>query len=127
MMLTVSLRREFVPKFNGNDKLPPADQIKIVHSAPTMEIKEAVMPKQFDLQQDGKTSFHVEIDRKKLIRAFKTEIINCKYNYEEDDQIVCKIKDAETLFRAPPEFDPLIDELYNYFQELLNTKVDEKN
>jgi hypothetical protein len=31
------------------------------------------------------------------------------------------------LFKAPPEFDPLVDELYSYFQDLLNGKVNEKN
>jgi len=127
MVLTVSSKREFIPKFNGNDKAPVADQIKVVHKAPTMAIKERVMPRAFNLDQDGKTSIHVEIDRKKIIKEFGVEITNCAYKIEDEKDVVCKIRDAETLFNAPPEFDPLIDELYTYFQELLNTKVNEKN
>jgi hypothetical protein len=127
MVLTVSSKREFTPKFNGNDKAPVSDQIKVVHKAPTMAIKERVMPRAFNLDQDGKTSIHVEIDRKRIIKEFGVEITNCAYKIEDEKDVVCRIRDAETLFNAPPEFDPLIDELYTYFQELLNTKVNEKN
>jgi len=130
MVLTVSSKREFIPKFNGNDKAPVAEQIKVIHKAPTMSIKERVMPRAFNLDQDGKTSIHVEIDRKKIIKEFGVEITNCSYKFDENSEakdVICRIKDAESLFSAPPEFDALIDELYTYFQELLSTKVNEKN
>jgi hypothetical protein len=130
MMLTVSSLREFVPKFNGNSEATVSEQIKVIHKAPTMAIKERVMPRAFNLDQNGNTSIHVEIDRKKIIKEFGTEIVNCSYKFDsksDEKDVVCRIKDTESLFNAPPEFDGLIDELYTYYQELLNTKVPEKN
>ena len=46
---------------------------------------------------------------------------------DDGKDVVYKIISVDNLFKAPPEFEGLIDELYNYFQDLLNRKVDEKN
>jgi hypothetical protein len=140
MILTVSSTREFIPEFNHNKDLTGSDQIKVTHDAPTMAIKERAMPHGFDLDKDGQVSTHVDIDRKKVIKAFNAKIFNAAYEKPigedksdkpvrvvGDNKVVVKITNAEDLFNAPVEFDPLIDELYTYFQNLLNTKVDEKN
>jgi hypothetical protein len=139
MVLTVSSTREFVPKFNGNKELSVSDQIRVNHNAPTMSIKEKVMPRGFDFDKDGQVSTHVEIDRKKMFKAFDMKIVNLAYEKPidanvsgpvkvvGDNKTIVKVQTSEDLFNAPVEFDPLIDELYEYFQNLLNTKVDEKN
>jgi hypothetical protein len=140
MILTVSSAREFIPEFNGNKEAVLAEQIKVTHAAPTMSIKEKAMPHAFDLDGSGNFSTHVEIDRKRVIKAFDTKLTNLGYEkpvgestvkgpvkVTGDNKVIMKIVTAEDLFNAPVEFDPLIDELYTYFQNLLNTKVDEKN
>lgn len=139
MVLTVSDKREFVPEFNGNKELPDAEQIKVIHDAPTMAIKERVMPRAFDLDKDGQVSTHVEIDRKKIFKAFNIKIINAAYEkpvtadikggarVTGDGKALIKVQTAEDLFNAPVEFDGLIDEVYQYLQNLLNAKADEKN
>jgi hypothetical protein len=140
MICSISDAREFIPEFNHNKDLPNTDQIKITHDASTMSIKERAIPHGFDLDKDGQVSTHVEIDRKKVIKAFNTKIVNLGYEkpvgeskvngpvkVTGDNKVVIKINNAEDLFNAPVEFDPLIDELYTYFQNLLQSKVDEKN
>jgi hypothetical protein len=140
MILTVSSQREFIPEFHGNKDLPAAEQIRITHDAPTMSIKEKVSKRAIDLDQNGTPSFHIEIERKPCLRAFNIKISNAGYEKPVsedttkgpvkvvgDNKVVVRITNVEDLFNAPVEFDPLIDEIYNYLQNLLNTKVDEKN
>ena len=140
MVLSISTVREFIPEFNGNKELSSSEQIRITHNAPTMAIKEKVMPRAFDFDKDGRVSTHVEIDRKKIFKAFDVKLINAGYEKPVnadvksgsvkvvgDDRVIIKVQTPEDLFNAPVEFDPLIDEIYNYLQELLQTKVNEKN
>jgi hypothetical protein len=127
MVLTVSVNREFIPKWNGNDKAPVAEQIKIQHKAPTVTIKEKAFPKSFEFGADGEVKGHFDVDRKKLIMAFSPTFTNISYTFDDGKEVVKKIATVEQLFDAPSVFDGLIDELYNYFQELLNEKVDTKN
>lgn len=139
MVLTVSSQREFVPEFNGNKELSGSEQIRVLHDAPTMAIKEKVMPRAFDLDKDGQVSTHVEIDRKKIFKAFNVKVVNAAYEKPvsadikadvrvvSDGKALIKVQTAEDLFNAPVEFDALIDEIYQYLQNLLNVKADEKN
>lgn len=124
MIISVSTNREYVPKFNGNDKLPKADQFKVMHKAPTISIKESLFPRKFDFNAAGEVTSSFEIDRKKILNAFITDIQNLSYSVDGDDK---KVTNTRQLFDAPVEFDTLIEELYGYFNELLNKKVDEKN
>jgi len=125
MVLNVSTKREYVPKAFGNDKVPVAEQIKVEHFAPTIAIKEKLFPKVFKYDQKGEVTGEFSIDREKMLRAFIREIKNFTYKNEEDATI--KIRTADDLLKGPVEFEELWEELYNYFQELLNSRVDEKN
>jgi hypothetical protein len=124
MILSISVKREFVPEFNNNKKLPAADQIKIEHKAATATIKESLFPRRFQLDKDGGVTSEFEIDRKKIIQAFVTGIKNLGYEVEGEEK---NITTVEQLFKAPIEFDPLIEELYTYFNEMLNARANEKN
>jgi len=126
MILTVSTKREFIPKFNGNDKAPAAEQVKFIHKAATISMKEKLFPREFEYGADGKVSGSFVVDRKKIIREFVIDMLNISYQYDDSKEIV-KVKNVDDLFNAPPEMDGLIDEVYNYFQDLLNQKVNEKN
>jgi len=124
MMISISTKREFIPEFNDNLKLPVAEQLKIGHRAPTVAIKEKLFPRKFEFGADGQITGSFEVDRKKIIQELTTDFSNCAY---ESDGDVKKISTVEQLFKAPVEFDPLIEELYNYYNTLLNSKVNEKN
>lgn len=124
MILSISVKREFIPEFNNNKKLPVADQIKIEHKAATATIKESLFPRRFQLDKDGGVTSEFEIDRKKIIQAFVTGIKNLGYEVEGEEK---NITTVEQLFKAPIEFDPLIEELYSYFNEMLNARANEKN
>jgi len=124
MILSISVKREFIPEFNNNKKLPAADQIKIEHKAATATIKESLFPRRFQLDKDGGVTSEFEIDRKKIIQAFVTGIKNLGYEVDGEEK---NITTVEQLFKAPIEFDPLIEELYSYFNEMLNARANEKN
>lgn len=127
MILTVSPKREFTPKWNGNDTLPATEQIKIIHRPASIALKERLFPREFKYGADGQVSGVIVVDRKKIIDAFVIELVNIAYKFDDAKESLKKVKTVADLFDAPPEFDGLIDEMYAYFQELLNTKVDEKN
>lgn len=126
MVISVSMKREFVPKFNGNDKAPVADQVRVEHRAPMLGMKEKLFPKVYQFDQSGEVTGTFELDRVKVIKEFVLEIKNLYYKSDETDTNV-RIRTADDLFKAPTDFDGLVDELYSYFQDLLNKKVEEKN
>lgn len=126
MIISVSTKHEFIPKFNGNDKLPAADQIKVIYRLPSIAMKERLFPRRFEFGGDGQVKGTIEVDRKKVLKELVTDLINVAYKLE-DDKDVKKVGSVDELFNAPPEFDALIDEIYAYLQDLLNRKVDEKN
>lgn len=127
MVLNVSIKREYTPKAFGNDKAPVAEQIKVEHHAPTFALKEKLFPKVFQYDGKGEVTGTFEIDREKIIRAFVKEIKNLSYKSDEEGGATIKIRTADDLIKAPVEFEELGDELYAYFQELLNSKISEKN
>jgi len=129
MVLTIATKREFIPKFNGNDKAPAAEQIKILHKAATIEIKEKLYPRTFSYGADGHVTGTMSVDRKAMLSAFILDsgLINIGYQLDDQKDHVIKVKSVDDLFSAPTEYDGLIDEIYTYFQGLLNAKVNEKN
>lgn len=125
MVISVSNKREFIPKFNGNENLQASEQIRIMHRAPTLSIKERLFPKIYQFDKEGEITGSFEVDRYKVCKEFIQEIFNVKYDI--DGEGVVTVRTTDDLFKAPPEYDGLIDELYAHFQEILNTKVQEKN
>lgn len=124
MIITITESNEYIPTWNGNQQEPVAQQIKVSHKSPTVAIKEKVNPRKFEFDANGNVTGSFDVDRRKVLNAMITSIANCGYENESGEH---KIAMVDQLFNAPAVFDSLIDELYNYFQELLNSKVDEKN
>jgi hypothetical protein len=124
MTISISTKREFIPEFNGNRKAPASDQIKFVHKAPTVAIKEKLFPRKFEFGANGEVSGTFEIDRRKLISELTTDIINLVYESDGEEK---KLTTVEQLFKAPIEFDPLVEELYTYYNGILNNRPNEKN
>lgn len=124
MTISVSSKREFIPEFNDNKKLPASEQLKVLHRAPTVAIKESLFPRKFEYGADGAISGTIEIDRKKIIQALTMDFVNFDYELDGDKK---KITTVEQLFKAPVEFDPFIEELYTYYNGILNARPNEKN
>lgn len=124
MTISISTKREFIPEFNGNRKANAAEQIKFVHRAPTVAIKEKLFPRKFEFGANGEVSGTFEIDRRKLISELTTDIINLSYEQDGEEK---KITTVEQLMKAPIEFDSLVEELYSYYNGILNNKPNEKN
>ena len=126
MKVVVSIVNEFVPMWNGNRDLSASEQIVVKHRTPTVEIKERVNPRTFTFNSSGEVQGELEVDRQKVLRAMITSISGLSYA-EGEDGTEQKVTSADGLFKAPAVFDALIEELYAHFQELLNSKVGEKN
>lgn len=124
MNISVSTKREFIPEFNGNRKLTGSDQLKVTHRAPTIAIKERLFPRKFVYGANGEITGTFEIDRKRIISELTIDFVNFDYSLDGEDK---KITTVEQLFKAPVEFDPLIEELYTYYNNILNVKANEKN
>ena len=128
--ISTSVNNTFIPEWDGNRDLPSGDQIRVRHKSPTVSIKERLYPREFSVEQkevgskDMLTHMSIVVDRKKVIAEMTDGIDNCDY---DEDGVVKHIKTAEQLFNSPMDFDPLIEEIYNYYQSLLVQKVSEKN
>jgi len=128
--LSTSNQRAFIPEWDGNSELPVIEQIKVQYKAITVSMKEKLLPRTFNFEQDAQskemlTTMSVTINRKNLIKELVTSIENCAYM--GDDGKEHKIVTVDQLFDAPVEFDGLIEEMYEYFNKILNQKVNEKN
>jgi len=122
--ITSATTAYFTPMFDGNTDLTNAEQIRIEYKRPTIAMKEKLFPRQFDFDQTGQATMSVTVDRKKLIKELTIKIENCGYIA---DTVERKISTVDQLFDAPIDFDPLIEELYTFYNEVINTKVNEKN
>lgn len=82
MVLSVNLKREFIPKWNGNDKASVSEQIKIVHRPATVSMKERLFPREFSYGLNGEVKGVFTVDRKKIIKEFTIDLVNIAYQVE---------------------------------------------
>lgn len=133
MIVQVSLEREFVPKFNGNRELPASEQIKVIHKAPSVALREKYTPRtqiRYNFDEAGKPrggTAEIDVDRASIVAGMVTRFENLGYRDKggRDRMIV----NAKELFSddTPSEFNEFIDELVEYLQGILSKKVDTKN
>lgn len=121
--------RVFVPKWRENDKADDGEQIKIHYKAVTVAIKEKILPRQFSYEKDDNGEMapvmNFKIDRKKYLDELVTKIDNL--GYINEDGVEVKVATVNQLFAGPVEFDGLIDEIYAFFNELVTSRINEKN
>ena len=126
---SIALSRVFIPKWRENDKADSGDQIKIHYRPVTVSIKEKIMPRDFSFEPDAngtmKPSMSIRIDRRKYLDELVTKIENL--GYVSDDGIEIKVATVAQLFSGPVELDGLIDEIYAFLNELITSRIDEKN
>jgi hypothetical protein len=126
---SVTAARVFVPKWRENDKADSGEQIRIHYRPVTVAIKEKVIPRDFSFEKDANgemsPSMTIRIDRKKYLDELITKIENL--GYISEDGVEVKISTVAQLFVGPVEFDSLIDEIYAFFNELVTSRINEKN
>lgn len=126
---SVTASRVFIPKWRENDTADAGEQIKIHYRPVTVAIKEKVIPRDFSFEKDANgemsPSMTIRIDRKKYLAELITKIENL--GYISEDGIEMKVATVDQLFLGPVEFDSLIDEIYAFFNELVTSRINEKN
>jgi len=126
---TTSKIRVFVPEWRDNNKQDDGDQIKIHYRAVTVTIKEKILPREFSYEKgsDGEMApvMNIRIDRKKYLDELVTKIENL--GYINEDGVEVKVSTVAQLFAGPIEFDGLIDEIYAFFNEIVTSRINEKN
>lgn len=125
--LSTAKTGKYIPKWNGNEN--DTRPIEVVYNVPSIELKEKLLDRKFDLEQRGADmvqKMSVQIDRKRTINAFLERIENL--DIEDDNGNVKSISNTKELFASGLELDGLVEELYAHFTEVLNnTEVNEKN
>jgi hypothetical protein len=126
---SVATSRVFIPKWRDNDSADANEQIRIHYRPVTVAIKEKIIPRDFAFEQDAngnmKPSMSIRIDRKKYLYELVTKIENL--GYISEDGVEIKITTVEQFFSGPVEFDGLIDEIYAFFNDLVTSRINEKN
>jgi len=132
MRLEISREGVFIPEFNGNKKLPAAEQITVRYKTPTVAIKNRCRNKpqaKGIASADGKIE-HMEIivekDDFSTLKEMLVSVSNCSYGDNDGKDHV--IVSAQDLFNAPVAFDPLLKEIIAEFDNVLDhAGIDEKN
>ena len=132
MKYTISKEGVYTPKFNGNRDLPPADQITVRYRQPTHAIKSRCRSKpqaKGISGADGQIEkFEIVIDKNEIatLKEMLISISNCSYGENEGTEQ--KIQSAQNLIDAPLFFEPLLKEIVNEFDRILDeSAIDEKN
>jgi hypothetical protein len=130
--LEIAKEGVFIPAFNKNRELPAGDQITVRYRSPTIAIKNRCR-KQAQTKgiADPKGVLeHMEIiverDDLATLNEMLVSISGCSYggNGEKERSIVS----AQDLANAPIEFEPLLKEIVEEFNSLLDrAEIDEKN
>jgi hypothetical protein len=133
MIISIAQKTSFVPKSFGNDMEPESTQIVVEHLAPTMNLKDQLVPKatmkwKIDPQgnsEGGETD--MVIDNAKIVKKMVTGIKNLTIDI---DGKTLNITKGDELYGpgVPVEISQLADEIGVYLQsQLTKTGVDIKN
>jgi hypothetical protein len=137
MIVKLQSKLEFIPSWNENLSLPDAEQIKIIHKAPTMELYNRLIPKpslKLSMNEKGEMDggeTEVSVDNSRLVREMVTDVRNLAFElegaHETKKVVILKGNDFFTG-NAPAEVSGLVDEIGSYLQSVLTKKVvDAKN
>jgi hypothetical protein len=132
MRLEISKEGVFIPEFNGNKKLPAADQITVRYKTPTIAIRNRCRKKpqaKGIAAADGSIE-HMEIilekDDVSTLKEMLISISNCSHGGGGDRD--SQIASAQDLLNAPVAFAPLLKEIVAEFDGILDhSEIDEKN
>jgi len=130
MNILVETKRTVIPFFHENRDLPEEEQMVATYRIPDLTLKRRLKPPpklDFDYDENGKvTGGHTQVstDPAAVVAGMLINITHLSY---ENDKGVHQVTNAKELLAGPPDFEPLIDELYKEFSKELDRVVDEKN
>jgi len=131
MIREISKDGIFIPSYNGNKELPPAEQIVIKYRIPTITIKNRcrAKPKATGIANSSggidRMEIVIEKDDITAIKEMLISISGCYYRCDGKDHAVATALD---LLNAPIIFEPLLKEIAAEFDSVLDrAEIDEKN
>lgn len=132
MVVNVTLKKEYIPEWNGNREAE--DKIVVSHLSPTMALYEELIPKpkiKMRVGPEGAQGGETEltVDTVSIVKRMVTGIKNLVLEVNDGKERIV-ISTANELFGAdaPAMLAGLTDELGRYFQELLTSRnVNGKN
>jgi len=132
MNLEIDKEGIFIPEFNGNKKLPSTDQITVRYRTPTVAIKNRCRkkPQAKGIASANGSIEHMEItvekDETTTVKEMLVSISGCSYSGKDDKAVL--IVSAQDLFNAPINFEPLLKEIVDEFDNILDhSGINEKN
>ena len=131
--ISINKERVYIPEFDKNKEQDPSDQIKVHYRAITASMKDDLIKPLVELRRNMKSEGDFDqvvttnVDKRKVLDKLVVSIENL--GYAVDGGEAKKVATVETLFNTDIEvgFYPLIEELFVFFNDMLNQKVDEKN
>jgi len=132
MHLEISQERVFVPEFNGNKEQPSTDQITVRYKMPTIAVKNRCRkkPQAKGIASSNGSIEHMEISLEKddtsTVKEMLVSISGCSYSDKDGKNTL--ITNAQDLFNAPVQFEPLLKEIVAEFDKVLDhSGIEEKN
>jgi len=132
MNLEIDKEGVFIPEFNGNKKLPATDQITVRYKTPTVTIKNRCRKKP---QAKGIASANGSLEHMEIVvekndlttaKEMLVSISGCSYGDKNGKPTL--IVSAQDLFDAPIQFEPLLKEIVDEFDRILDhSEINEKN
>jgi hypothetical protein len=132
MNLEISKEGVFIPEFNGNKNLPVTDQIMVRYKIPTVTIKNRCRkkPQAKGIASTNGNIDHMEItvekDETTTVKEMLVSISGCSYSEKGGKPVL--IISAQDLFNAPIQFESLLKEIVDEFDNILDhSEINEKN
>jgi len=124
MVTEIDKEGVFIPVFNGNQKLPSADQITVRYKIPTMAIKSRCRkkPQAKGISGANGRMEHIEIvidrDDDNTLKEMLISISGCSYSCDGKEH---HINNAQDIFNAPIFYEPLYKEIIAEFDKVLDS------
>jgi len=132
MNLEIAKEGVFIPEFNGNKNLPSTDQITVRYKIPTVSIKNRCRkkPQAKGIASTNGNIDHMEItvekDETTTVKEMLVSISGCSYSEKGGKPVF--IVSAQDLLNAPIQFEPLLKEIVDEFDNILDhSEINEKN
>src|SRR5690606_13913318 len=106
--ISVNLQREYIPEWNGNREEPVGSQIKVLHRAPTLALKDELVPKpeiKFRISDTGKSEGGetiARVDNRKIVEGmvFSIENLTLEVQDGENKSKTVEIKSVRDLYSS---------------------------
>ncbi len=130
MRIAFDRKTKYVPKWEGNDKLPTDEQIVVHYKTPTLEDRKALMSKPklvFQFGADGNAKggeMEYELDTGAFVKRLVTGIDNLETTDPEGNNAK-PIRTADELLAGPATLSGLVEDISKELQRAVNGLTDD--